>query len=125
MFTLLLLAAGGVAGEREEGYTVGGWYCCCLQGHLGELLPGAAGDVILVDGDPLQDISCLTKAACIPLVIKDGLLAKVAVGEDGAKDAAAQQQLPPGETCIRMLGCRAGDCLQHPVPAPALLWCLV
>jgi imidazolonepropionase-like amidohydrolase len=70
--------------------------CCLLllllQGELGELLPGAAADLILVDGDPLQDISCLagsssngsSSSSCgagggsnIPLVIKDGLLAKV------------------------------------------------
>jgi imidazolonepropionase-like amidohydrolase len=57
-----------------------------LQGELGELLPGAAADLILVDGDPLQDIACLAGSSSssssgggsnIPLVIKDGLLAKV------------------------------------------------
>jgi hypothetical protein len=60
-----------------------------LQGELGELLPGAAADLILVDGDPLQDIGCLAGSSSdgssnsggggsnIPLVIKDGLLAKV------------------------------------------------
>jgi hypothetical protein len=60
-----------------------------LQGELGELLPGAAADLILVDGDPLQDIGCLAGSSSggggsnIPLVIKDGLLAKVGGDSQG------------------------------------------
>lgn len=47
------------------------------QGKMGELLPGAAADLLLVDGDPLDDIGVLTAASNIRLVIKHGLLAKV------------------------------------------------
>lgn len=82
-----------------------------LQGELGEVVPGAAADLILVDGDPLADIACLAGSGSsssaagssdninsgtisIPLVIKDGLLAKVRLvcgqllGPPSAADAA-------------------------------------
>lgn len=70
------------------------------QGELGEIVPGAFADIILVDGDPLDDVACLagcrgwgndvegsngdtqrgsSNVGCgsIPLVLKEGLLAKV------------------------------------------------
>jgi imidazolonepropionase-like amidohydrolase len=48
-----------------------------LQGELGELVSGAAADLLVVDGDPLEDISVLANSSNIKLVIKNGLLAKV------------------------------------------------
>ena len=47
------------------------------QGQLGELLQGAAADLLLVEGDPLEDIGVLANSSNIKLVIKHGLLAKV------------------------------------------------
>lgn len=56
-------------------HTTSAW----IQGQLGELVPGALADVILIDGDLLADIGLLARGggSSIALVIKDGLLAKV------------------------------------------------
>ena len=44
-----------------------------MEGKLGRLTPGAIADVILVDGNPLIDIECLTgQGDKIPWVIKSG-----------------------------------------------------
>jgi imidazolonepropionase-like amidohydrolase len=47
------------------------------QGELGELTAGAAADLVLVEGDPLDDIGVLANSSNIKMVIKHGLLAKV------------------------------------------------
>eukprot|EP00879_Flechtneria_rotunda_P019385 GHRR01020362.1.p1 GENE.GHRR01020362.1~~GHRR01020362.1.p1 ORF type:complete len:248 (+),score=86.88 GHRR01020362.1:1943-2686(+) len=52
------------------------------EGRLGEVVPGAIADLILVDGDPLSDITCLaggtaSSSSSIVLVMKEGLLVKV------------------------------------------------
>lgn len=54
----------------------------CQQGELGELTAGAAADLVLVEGDPLDDIGVLANSSNIKLVIKHGLLAKVRVLDD-------------------------------------------
>jgi imidazolonepropionase-like amidohydrolase len=47
------------------------------SGELGILAPGAIADVILVDGNPLENISLLeNQGAHIPLVMKDGIIEK-------------------------------------------------
>lgn len=48
-----------------------------MQGELGELTVGAAADLLLVDGNPLEDIAVLANSSNIKLVVKHGLLAKV------------------------------------------------
>jgi imidazolonepropionase-like amidohydrolase len=48
-----------------------------LQGEIGEVSAGAAADLILVDGNPLEDITLLTQHDRIRMVVKDGLVAKV------------------------------------------------
>jgi hypothetical protein len=44
---------------------------------MGELAVGAAADLVLVEGDPLEDIGVLANSSNVKLVIKQGLLAKV------------------------------------------------
>lgn len=41
---------------------------------------GAAADLLLVDGNPLDDIAVLANSSNIKLVVKHGLLAKVCAG---------------------------------------------
>jgi len=42
-------------------------------GRLGRLQAGALADLIVVDGDPMKDLSCLLgQGERIPLVIKSG-----------------------------------------------------
>ncbi|MEM7445103.1 MAG: amidohydrolase family protein [Pseudomonadota bacterium] len=44
---------------------------------LGQLTPGATADLILVDGDPIADIACLTgQGERIPMVLQDGVVVK-------------------------------------------------
>ncbi|APA90036.1 amidohydrolase family protein (plasmid) [Paraburkholderia sprentiae WSM5005] len=44
-----------------------------MTGKLGRLAPGAYADVLVVDGDPLRDLSCLSgQGEHIPLVMKGG-----------------------------------------------------
>lgn len=44
-----------------------------MQGKLGQLIPGAIADVLIVDGDPYKDINCLLgQGDHIPLVMKAG-----------------------------------------------------
>jgi imidazolonepropionase-like amidohydrolase len=42
------------------------------QGDLGTLEAGKLADMILVDGNPLDDLSILTELECIAMVMKDG-----------------------------------------------------
>ncbi|WP_028355834.1 metal-dependent hydrolase family protein [Bordetella petrii] len=44
-----------------------------MEDRLGRLLPGALADVLVVDGNPYQDVACLLgQGERIPLVMKDG-----------------------------------------------------
>jgi imidazolonepropionase-like amidohydrolase len=46
-------------------------------GELGELVPGALADLLLVDGDPLRDLSLLTgQGKSLSLIVKGGVVAK-------------------------------------------------
>jgi len=66
----------------------------CLQGELGELALGAAADLLLVEGDPLEDIAVLTNPNNIRLVIKAGLLAKVGASRGGGGLPTMRQPVP-------------------------------
>ena len=47
------------------------------EGELGVVAPGAQADLIVVDGDPLQDLSLLQdQGARIPLIMKAGAFVK-------------------------------------------------
>ena len=45
------------------------------EDELGTLAPGKLADVVVVNGDPLADISVLRDPAKIALVVKDGAVA--------------------------------------------------
>jgi imidazolonepropionase-like amidohydrolase len=46
-----------------------------MTGKLGRLTPGALADVLIVDGDPTRDVSCLLgQGDYIPLVMKEGVI---------------------------------------------------
>jgi imidazolonepropionase-like amidohydrolase len=50
-------------------------------GELGMVKAGALADLIVVDGDPLQDLSLLThQGAHLPLIMKGGAMMKMAMG---------------------------------------------
>lgn len=80
------------------GYSPAGALICATRngglamkadGSLGTLTPGALADMILVDGDPLADLSILTDAARIVLIMKDGVVHKNATpGACGQRSVA-------------------------------------
>ena len=48
-----------------------------MEGQIGCVAPGAFADLIVVDGDPLKDISLLTRqGAHLPMIMKDGVFIK-------------------------------------------------
>ncbi len=72
--------------------------------ELGQLKAGYLADIVLVDGDPLENLALLTDPAKIQLVMKDGVIHKdcatpvpadAALHLDGA-DAPLREQGHPG-----------------------------
>jgi len=49
--------------------------CCGREAELGTVEPGKLADLIVVNGDPLADISILSDTKSIALVVKDGAVA--------------------------------------------------
>jgi imidazolonepropionase-like amidohydrolase len=50
---------------------------CRMEGRIGTVAPGAFADLIVVDGDPLRDLSLLTgQGAHLPLIMKGGAAVK-------------------------------------------------
>ena len=48
-----------------------------MRGHeLGQIRPGYLADLVVVDGDPLQDLRILTEPARIAMVMQDGVMHK-------------------------------------------------
>ena len=47
------------------------------EGTLGIIAPGAIADLLVVDGNPLEDLKTLTnQGACMPIIMKDGAFVK-------------------------------------------------
>lgn len=52
-----------------------------MEGRIGALVPGAFADLVVVDGDPLADLSLLTRqGAHLPAIMKDGRFVKNELG---------------------------------------------
>jgi imidazolonepropionase-like amidohydrolase len=52
-----------------------------LSGEIGTLEPGKAADLVVVDGNPLDDITLLQRRERILAVMKDGVFCSASVGE--------------------------------------------
>jgi imidazolonepropionase-like amidohydrolase len=73
----MLLAAGLTP---EEVIAAGTRIAAAICGHgeeLGTLEPGMLADVIVVDGDPLEDVGAMSK---VVLVIRNGEIANISEG---------------------------------------------
>lgn len=61
--------------EAIASATVVGAEVLGMPGRLGRLVPGALADILVVDGNPLRDVSCLLgQGERIPLVMKEGVV---------------------------------------------------
>lgn len=69
----LLVEAGLSPAEAIEVSTRRSAECMRLDGEIGTLEVGKRADLLVVDGDPLQDISILRKREALALVMKDGV----------------------------------------------------
>ena len=50
---------------------------CRMEGQVGTVAPGAYADLVVVDGDPLQDLSLLTgQGRHMPIILRGGTFAK-------------------------------------------------
>jgi imidazolonepropionase-like amidohydrolase len=47
-----------------------------MQGKVGAIVPGAYGDMVGVDGDPLDRLELLATPDRLPLVVKGGSVVK-------------------------------------------------
>lgn len=69
----LLVEAGMTPAEAITTSTRRSAECMRLDGEIGTLEAGKRADLLVVDGDPLADISILRKRESLALVMKDGI----------------------------------------------------
>ncbi|MGJ7510414.1 amidohydrolase family protein [Variovorax sp. GT1P44] len=63
------------AAEAVASATVVGAEVLGMSDRLGRLVPGALADLLVVDGNPLEDVNCLLgQGERIPLVMKEGVI---------------------------------------------------
>ena len=74
-----------VANTRDNAFAVG------LEGELGEIQPGKLADVLILDGDPLADITVLQGGKHLSAIIKDGRRVDLNAGQDDGEAMLAFQ----------------------------------
>ena len=57
--------------------TINAAYIMRMEERIGSLEFGKLADITVVDGNPLEDINCLTHANHVKLVIKNGHIEKI------------------------------------------------
>jgi imidazolonepropionase-like amidohydrolase len=65
-----------VTGNNGEVLALSGWKNPYPHGDLGVIKEGAYADILLIDGDPTQDIRLLMDSANLVLIMKDGKIYK-------------------------------------------------
>ena len=71
-----MLKAGMTNIEAVRAGTINAAFVMRMEDELGSLEKGKLADIAVVDGDPLKDISCLTHADHVRLVVKNGKIEK-------------------------------------------------
>ena len=71
-----MLKAGMTNMEALQAGTINAAYVMRMADQTGSLEAGKLADIVIVDGDPLRDINCLTHADHVKLVLKDGRVEK-------------------------------------------------
>jgi imidazolonepropionase-like amidohydrolase len=70
---LVRMAEGGLAPLAALRAATAGGAAALGRSDLGRLLPGAAADLLLLDGDPLADLRVLLRPGRLHLVLRDGV----------------------------------------------------
>ncbi len=65
-----------MANTRDNAFAVG------LEGELGTIEPGMLADILILDKDPIADVSVLQKGKHLSAVIKDGKRVNLNGSED-------------------------------------------
>ena len=68
----LLQEAGFHPLEVIQAATLNGAELLGLAEKVGSIVPGKKADIVLVDGDPLQDVTILERGKAVQFVMKDG-----------------------------------------------------
>ena len=55
--------------------------CCGIDGELGTLEAGKLADLLVVDGDPLRDVTVLQDRERVRLVLKEGQVFRNLMGQ--------------------------------------------
>ena len=71
-----MTAAGMTPMQAIVAATRMGAACMGLGGEVGEIRPGLYADLLVIDGDPLEDVAMLQDAARIQLVMQGGVIHK-------------------------------------------------
>lgn len=71
-----MVRAGMTPMEAVRAGTINAAHVMRMQDQTGSLEAGKLADIVLVDGNPLEDIFCLTHADHVKLVLKDGKIEK-------------------------------------------------
>ncbi|MCS5498285.1 amidohydrolase family protein [Cnuibacter physcomitrellae] len=88
----LYVQNGMTSAEALEAATLHAAELLGLGGEVGVLAPGARADLVIVDGDPLADITVLRTPGRIRTVIKDGADVSIVLGQREGTEAA---HVPP------------------------------
>ncbi len=72
--------AGMTPMEAIQAGTIHAAYVMRMEDRIGSLEAGKLADVAVVDGNPLEDIGCLTHADHVKMVIRDGKIEKNTMG---------------------------------------------
>jgi imidazolonepropionase-like amidohydrolase len=70
---LVRMAEGGLGSLAALRAATAGGAAALGRSDLGRLVPGAAADLILLDGDPLDDLRVLLRPSRLHLVLRDGV----------------------------------------------------
>jgi len=80
---------GLTAAEALRSATEVGGQLMDMSGELGLIRQGYLADLLLVEGDPVEDISILQDQAMLAAIIKDGRIHKLAAGRRGRRRVLA------------------------------------
>jgi imidazolonepropionase-like amidohydrolase len=111
LWELVRMSEGGLGPmDALAAATSGSAAALGLEAEIGRLRPGAAADLVVVDGDPLADVRVLVRPARIRLVLQAGLpvagadLRPIVPGQPPLDDAELPAPVGPPSPCCGVGG---------------------